>query len=465
MTDSSQTQRKRILLADDEPLFGRATAGLLQQHGYKVHWAEDGALGLSALAGQTFDLVISDLNMPGNQALEFLSQIRHLYPAMPVIVLTGQPTLPTAIESVRLGVHDYLLKPIEIADLLHSIQRALERGEQSSQREAGIDRMVGTAAATASMKQLATRIAASNANVLVTGECGAGKDLLAEALHAQSQRSRAAFVKVDCTAWPEPLLESALFGQASDTRNDGAGSKPALLSVADRGTLFLDAIGELPPTLQAKLLRLVQYGSFVPVGGCQELKTNVRIISATDKNLSRECEQGRFRHDLYYRLAVLEIKIPPLRERLEDIPLLAAESLRRIAVRDGLPAKRLSREASLCLMRHSWPGNVRELINIMERCGVVAAGPVIEVADLPADLSESSPAVATERQSSRSTSDSEPQGRRIRLRRMDQAYLMRLMKRHRGNITQAAREAGLTRQGLHKALGRVGIRAGDFRQR
>jgi len=464
VTNPSQAHRKRILLADDEPLFGRATAGLLQQHGYKVHWAEDGPLGLAALADQAFDLVISDLNMPGNRALEFLSQIRRLYPAMPVIVLTGQPTLPTAIESVRLGVHDYLLKPIEIADLQHSIQRALERGEQPSQVGAGIDRIVGTSPATASMKQLAARIAASNANVLVTGECGTGKDMLAEALHEQSQRSQASFVKLDCTAWPESLLELELFGQANEAGNESGGSKPALVTVADRGTIFLDAIGELPLALQAKLLRLVQYGSFVPVGGCQELRTNVRIISATDRDLSRECEQGRFRHDLYYRLAVLEVRIPPLRERLEDIPILAANFLRRIAVRDGISAKRLSRAAAVCLMRHSWPGNVRELINIMERCGVLASGPVIELADLPPDFGHSATAAA-EPEPARSGADSELQGRRVRLRRLDQAYLSRLMKRHRGNITQAAREAGLTRQGLHKALGRVGIRAGDFRQR
>lgn len=461
--NSPESLRWHILLVDDEPLFGLTTATLLKQNEFDVTLCENGQAGLEKLASQAFHLVIADLNMPGNMNLEFLTETRGKYPNTPLIVLTGRPSLPSAIESVRLGIHDYLIKPIELQDLLHSIERALPAVTAAPSEHKAFDNILGKSIAIQALKELALRVACSNANVLITGESGTGKEILARAIHASSPRANAPLVTIDCSAIPENLLESMLFGHVKGAFTGATHDRAGLLVTADKGTVFLDEIGELPVALQAKLLRVIQFGTFLPVGGNEERKVNVRVLSATNRQLSEETLQGRFRQDLYYRLAVLELNVPPLRQRVTDVPIIANSILQRIAERDSLLAKKLSDAALASLQAYHWPGNVRELNNVMERCACLTPSSTIDASDLPQEIIHPSPLTANS--NSIDSNDRSPQvSREKRMEAVDREYLDDLLRRHRGNVSRAAHEARLTRQGLHKALIRLGLNAQDYRQ-
>lgn len=462
---ATEIARWHILIVDDEPLFGRTMATLLQQNGYAVTLCENGESGLKQLAQHTFHLVIADLNMPGNMNLEFLTETRANFPRTPIIVLTGRPTLPSAIESVRLGIHDYLLKPIALQDLLHSMERALPSLESLPLANTAFDAILGKSEAIQSLKELALRVACSNANVLITGESGTGKEILARAIHASSPRQHSPLVTIDCSAIPENLLESMLFGHVKGAFTGATHDRNGLLATADKGTVFLDEIGELPLTLQAKLLQVIQFGTFLPIGGTLEAKVNVRVISATNRQLSEETLHGRFRQDLFYRLAVLELNAPPLRQRVTDIPIIAHSILQRIAMRDNHPVKRLSEAAIGALQSYHWPGNVRELNNVLERCACLIASSTIDDSQLP--LGATQVKVGQSDVSLNSFNDQAVAHNTTREKRMeavDRDYLDKLLKRHKGNVSRAAHEARLTRQGLHKALLRLGLNAQDYRQ-
>jgi DNA-binding NtrC family response regulator len=461
--NSTETARWHILLVDDEPLFGKTMATLLKQNGFNVQLCENGDAGLNQLAKQTFHLVIADLNMPGNMNLEFLMEVRARYPNTPLIVLTGRPTLPSAIESVRLGIHDYLLKPIELEDILHSIERALPLLTPGPTEHSAFESILGKSEAIRALKELALRVACSNANVLITGESGTGKEILARAIHASSPRAKAPLVTIDCSAIPENLLESMLFGHVKGAFTGATHERAGLLVTADKGTVFLDEIGELPLPLQAKLLRVIQFGTFLPVGGNEEKKVNVRILSATNRVLSEETMRGRFRQDLYYRLAVLELTVPPLRLRTGDVSIIAFSILQRIAERDNLALKKLSDAAVAALQAYHWPGNVRELNNVMERCACLTASSTIDVGDLPQEITR--PTFTTSLLLPTAAPQPEaPTTREKRIEAVDRDYLDDLLRRHKGNVSRAAHEARLTRQGLHKALIRLGLNAQDYRQ-
>lgn len=462
--NSTEPARWHILLVDDEPLFGRTMATLLKQSGYDVTLCEDGESGLQQLSKQAYHLVIADLNMPGNMDLEFLTETRAKYPNTPLIVLTGRPSLPTAIESVRLGIHDYLLKPIELQDLLHSIERALPSVAASPLQHHAFDTILGRSEAIQTLKELALRVACSNANVLITGESGTGKEVLARAIHASSPRADSPLVTIDCSAIPENLLESMLFGHVKGAFTGATHDRNGLLSTADKGTIFLDEIGELPLSLQAKLLRVIQFGTFLPVGGNDEMKVNVRVLSATNRQLSEETLRGRFRQDLYYRLAVLELIVPPLRQRVSDISILAYSILQRIAERDCVAPKKLSDAAIAALQCYDWPGNVRELNNVMERCACLTPLSTIDVVNLPQEISHRANSVSTSSPTSELLAGNAPTTREKRMEAVDREYLDDLLRRHKGNVSRAAHEARLTRQGLHKALIRLGLNAQDYRQ-
>lgn len=504
LSEVMSNQDKSILLADDEPLFGETTASFLRRQNYRVKYVPDGESAAAALQNHKFDLVIADLDMPGNRNLELLNQCRKDYPAVPFLIVTGRPTIPSAIAGIKLGVHDYFLKPFELDDLSHSIQRALPQKGATRSKPIDSSEILGNGPAIQNLKKWISQISTSNATVLIRGESGTGKELLARAIHNSSQRSSGPYVTVDCASIPETLLESTLFGHVKGAFTGAVQDKLGLIQAADGGTLFLDEIGELPLTMQSKLLRVLQFGTFVPVGSTEERRVDVRILAATHRDLAKDVERGDFRLDLYYRLSVLEVVSPPLRERPEDIQLLAQYFLDQITTRDQRAKFDLSPEALHCLKNQAWPGNVRELQNTMERVVCVAKGNLLTEADFEEILRANAALAQVQNGVIDSTlarregghlhngsfdggqtsaahvdggSDHDGVGgtRTSGIASVDakswidqqtqseRAYLEHLLKKHRGNVSQAAKEAGITRQGLHKAIGRLGLEAKRYR--
>ena len=491
------SQEKTILLADDEPLFGETTASFLRRQNYRVKYVADGESAAKALENHQFDLVIADLDMPGNRDLELLNQCRKKYPTIPFLIVTGRPTIPSAIAGIKLGIHDYFLKPFELDDLTHSIKRALPQIVSQTSGMGDASEILGSGPAITNLKKWLSRVSTSNATVLIRGESGTGKELLARAIHNSSPRSAGPYITVDCASIPETLLESILFGHVKGAFTGAVHDKPGLIQTADGGTLFLDEIGELPLSMQAKLLRVLQFGTFVPVGSTEEQRVDVRILAATHRDLALDVESRTFRLDLYYRLSVLEVVSPSLRERPEDIEQLARFFLDQIASRDRRERFELSHDAIECLRGQPWPGNVRELQNTIERVVCVAPNRLLTSKDFHEVLSPTpvqhtgidappanAPPLGTGPGTSGlasgglatgnsdyqpPTSDSEdPNDANSwadQQARAERLYLENLLSKHRGNVSQAAREAGITRQGLHKAIGRLGLEAKRFRAR
>lgn len=457
-----------ILIADDEPLFLRTTAALLEEANYRCTCVADGDSARQALANERFDLILSDLNMPGNRRLEFLHQGRDTWPDTPLIVITGAPSLPSAIESVRLGISDYLLKPVKYDDLLTSIRRAL----RSRPRRGGADKpasaqpgqalfpeIVSQSPAMREVFAIMERVADADVNVLITGESGTGKEVVAAAIHRHSSRADHPFKVIDCTAIPETLFESVLFGHAKGAFTGAVRDHPGLLAEADGGTVFLDEIGELSLVSQAKLLRVIQQPSFTPLGQTQERHVNVRFLCATNRDLMLEVHGGRFRRDLFYRLAVLHIELPPLRERGDDVILLAEHFLRQLR-RPDQAIEGYSPAAKELLLNYRWPGNVRELRNAVEHGLTMARSSEIEPGDLPGAIHSPDSAAAAESEREEPTTS-----RASAVRTAEHEYLESLLQRHHGNVARSAAEAGLSRQGLHKLLKKHGLDAAPYRTR
>jgi two-component system response regulator HydG len=455
----------RILIADDEPLFLRTTAELLRKEGFDCTCAPNGTAALEALSEDKFDLVLSDLNMPGNFKLELLKEGRSKWPEIPLIVVTGAPSLPTAIESVRLGITDYLLKPVKLDDLLSSIRRALAHRDRAVHRKdttratpdrTRLSEIVGESPAMHELFEIVERVADTDTNILITGESGTGKEAVARAIHRLSGRAAEPFQVIDCTAIPETLFESILFGHARGAFTGAVKDQPGLLKEADKGTAFFDEIGELPATLQAKLLRVIQEQTFIPVGKTTVVTVDTRFICATNRDLELEVNAGRFRRDLYYRLAVIHIELPPLREREDDVILLAKHFLRTLKGNSSKVTD-LSPEATSLLRQYGWPGNIRELRNAIERGLAMARGTEITPTDLPVQIRRiQSPSVA---QASPGTAATHADA----LGDAEREYLASLLNKNSGNVAQSAREAGLSRQGLHKLLKKHGLDAKEYR--
>jgi DNA-binding NtrC family response regulator len=403
-----------------------------------------------------------DLNLPGNEKLELLRFLREQFPDVPVMVVTGHPSLPTAIASLRLRITDYLLKPVKYEELLEAVRRVLPAPEKSSDVPAS-GRPLELTSRSPAMRQVldvARRVAQTDVNILITGETGTGKEVAAREIHRLSQRGGHSFQPIDCAAIPEGLLESTLFGHARGAFTGAVGRRDGLLMQCHGGTAFLDEVGELPLMLQAKFLRTIQNESFTPVGENREIRIDTRFISATSRDLELEIAAGRFRRDLYYRLAVIHLKLPPLRERLEDLESITEDLFRQLRTPQQ-SAEDFSPEAWALLRRHSWPGNVRELRNVVERGLSLARGRWIEAIDLPAEIvtggsvrderpgAAAFPAVAGVLPMDRTAAERE--------------YLVNLLRMSGGNVTQAAEQAGLSRQGLHRILQRHGLTAREFR--
>ncbi|HWZ91886.1 MAG TPA: sigma-54 dependent transcriptional regulator [Polyangiaceae bacterium] len=386
--------KARILVVDDEASARSGLAKLLTQEGYEVDTAADGVLALELVAEKAPSLIVTDLKMPNMDGMELVAKVRAQHPDIPTIVTTAFSDVSSAVQAMRAGAEDYLTKPIDIDALLLSVERALQRRELAAEAEnlrrqlrtrdhAGLEGLLGTSPVMQRVYAMAKQVAPSRATVLITGESGTGKGELAHAVHALSPRSSAPFVALHCSALAESLLESELFGHEKGAFTGADRRRIGRFEQADGGTLFLDEIGEIPAATQVKLLRVLQEKTFERVGGNESIKVDVRVIAATNKDLASEVRERRFREDLYYRLNVVHIEMPPLRLRGPDVVLLAEHFLRKFARENHRQIDGLSPAARSKLIAHRWPGNVRELENAMERAVVFSEGSSIEADALP----------------------------------------------------------------------------------
>jgi two-component system, NtrC family, response regulator len=382
----------RIVVIDDEVNAAAALETLLREDGYEVGRAHEARAGLGLLEKMAPDVVLTDLRMPGMDGIELLAKIKEIRPETMVIVMTAYGTVKTAVRAMKLGAEDYLSKPIDVEELEVMLQRVLEKKglleEARTLRERlehkyRFDNLVGESPEMLSVFKTIRQVAPSFASVLLLGESGTGKELFAQALHQNSPRRNKAFVKVACAALPETLLESELFGHEKGSFTGAVYTRAGRFEAADGGTLFLDEIGDITPTVQVKLLRFLEEREFERVGGNKTFKVDVRIVAATHRDLKKKLDEGSFREDLFYRLNVIEIHIPPLRERPGDIPLLGHHFLRKYAEANGKDIQGISDEVMALLLRHPWPGNVRELENALERAVVLTTEGALTPAHFP----------------------------------------------------------------------------------
>lgn len=380
-----------ILLVDDDKAFRTLTGQLLEDQGYSVTACSGGAEGLEKLKEKHFDLVLSDLMMEGMSGLEFLGKIKAAYPQKMVLMITGYASIESAIQAMKQGAYDYVTKPVSNEELLLKVKKALEekrrqdelvwlRGQVTSQYS--FENIIGKSPAMQKVFSLVRQVADSNTTVLLTGETGTGKELVAKAIHFNSSRKDKPFVAVNCAALPQTLLESELFGHEKGAFSGAIKQKAGRFELANGGTLLLDEVGDIPLETQVKLLRVLEEREFERIGGTETIQTDIRIISATNKNLMEEIEKGNFRQDLFFRLNVLPIHLPPLRERLEDIPLLVDSFIRHFSKEKNRQVESISPAAMNMLLGYHWPGNVRELLNVMERAVLLARDKQIEIDNL-----------------------------------------------------------------------------------
>ena len=390
--------RESILVVDDEPGVRSSLGAILGDEGYQVEAVDSAEAGLAALGARRFDLVLLDVWLPGMDGLEALSRIRELEPDLPVVVISGHGNIETAVRAVRAGARDFVEKPLSLDKTLLVVRNALRQHRLEEENRALREQvehrwvMVGDSPAMKQLRADIAQAAPSHARVLVFGENGTGKELVARNIHLLSPRREGPFVEVNCAAIPEELIESELFGHARGAFTGALTSKKGKFELADGGTLFLDEVGDMSLKTQAKVLRVLQEQRLEPVGGTASVTVDVRVIAATNKNLEEEIRKGTFREDLFFRLAVIPFHVPPLRERREDVPVLARHFMSEVAAEYGKRPRELSPEALLLLGAHSWPGNVRELRNIVERLVIMTPGERIEPRHLPAPLLVPGPA-------------------------------------------------------------------------
>ena len=441
-----------ILIVDDEEDTALLLRDSLRKRGFDVDSVTSGQAALEHLRTTPADVVVTDVQMAGMTGIELCQELRSRHPDLLPIVLTGQGGLETAIAAIRAGAYDFITKPVKIDALAIAVSRAVEhlslRREvkrlRNSANDASIDGIAGSSPAIRETIELVRRVSDSDATVLVTGESGTGKELVARALHNLSPRRDQPFVAVNCAAMPAPLLESELFGHVRGAFTDAKRSRAGLFVQAGAGTIFLDEIGEMPIEMQVKLLRVLQERKVRPVGGDEEVPFEARVITATNRDLETEVEEKRFREDLFYRINVVAIPVPPLRARAGDILLLAQFFLKRIAGRTSKPVQGISGPAARLLMDYDWPGNVRELENCMERAVALCRLDEITVDDLPAKIQE--------HQSTKIVITTESPGELITLHEMERRYVRQVLTAVGGNKTHAARILGIDRRSLYRRL-------------
>jgi two-component system response regulator GlrR len=441
-----------LLLVDDDPDLLRLLAIRLKANGYSVHAVESGEKALASIAASRPDLVLTDLRMGGMDGMRLFEEVQASSPGLPVIILTAHGSIPDAVAAVTRGVFGYLTKPYDAGDLLAQIERALRmRGGASRNTSLGKlwrEDIVTQSSLMEDLLAKAQRVASGDASILIQGESGSGKELLARAIHRASPRANMPFIAINCGAIPETLLESELFGHMKGSFTGAIADQRGLFIAADKGTLFLDEIGDMPLALQVKLLRVIEAREVRPIGATRSIPIDVRIVSATHRDLAKEKETGGFREDLYYRLNVVTLRIPTLAERPEDIPLLASHFLTVLAERYGRDKAKFSPDAMEMMMKAKWPGNVRQLFNVVEQSIALCPTEIIP----PKFVEE---AIQVEMHEMTSFEDAR--------RRFERDYLTRLLKLTKGSVTQASKLARRNRTEFYKLLQRHHLEPAMFK--
>jgi DNA-binding NtrC family response regulator len=446
----------RILVIEDDEEMLENYSRLLKRMDYECIMEKDSVKAAEELSRLSPDVILTDLRMPGKSGFDILTASRGLNPDMPVILITAYANISTAVEAVKQGAFDFIAKPFTSEQLRIAIERAMrqktltdENKQLKEQLKASsmIDEIIGKSPAIQEVIEVIKRVSQTDANILITGESGTGKELVAKAIHARSIRKPEPFIPVDCAALPENLLESELFGYEKGAFTGANTSKPGLFETAHGGTLFLDEISEIPMTMQAKLLRAIQERQVRRLGSNKFISIDVRIISATNREIKKSILEKIFREDLYYRLNVIHISVPPLRERRGDIPVLALHFMDRFAVLNKKDIKSISPDAMEVLERYSWPGNVRELQNIMERAVVLCNADKITIEDLPKEVCMAPPPLPVENLLYKGAKEAW-------LAAFERNYLTSLLKGTSGNISRAAQKAGIDRKTIHRLIKR-----------
>ncbi|MFO8056756.1 MAG: sigma-54 dependent transcriptional regulator [bacterium] len=446
---------EHILIVDDEESIRTTLGGVLSDEGFSVSTAHDGESALQMIEDSPPDLVMLDIWLPGMDGVESLQKIKETYPELPVVMISGHGTIETAVKSTRLGAYDYIEKPLSLDKIIITIQNALELTRLSreyrrlSEEMAGKDELIGQSRPIKELRSQIEKVAPTEGWVLISGENGTGKEVLARMIHRGSLRSDRPFVSVNCAAIPEELIESELFGHEKGAFTGAVDRKQGKFDMADGGTLFLDEIADMSLRTQSKILRILQEQQFERVGGTSPIKVDVRVIAASNKDLEKAMQEGSFREDLYYRLNVIPLYLPPLRERKEDIPLFVDHFLKDFCARSRLKQKKINKRALQAFMQYSWPGNVRELKNVIERMVILSPGGDITVKDLPPALTSPGTAPVT-------SAYDLPTLKEAR-NAFEKQYLMRKLIENDHNVSRTAEQVGVERSSLHRKIKSYGI--------
>ena len=449
-----------ILIVDDEPGILRTLSGVLQDEGYEVFTAKNGETALKQIKDESPSLVLLDIWMEGLDGLETLKRIKDSSPELVVIMMSGHGSIETAVKATKLGAYDYIEKPLSLEKVTLLVRHAIHEQRLKSENislKQSIDQrfaIVGESFPIRKLKELIKTASASNSRILISGENGTGKELVARTIHLQSPRHHRPFVEINCAAIPDPLMESELFGYEKGAFTGADKAKQGRFEQAHDATLFLDEIGDMSLSTQAKVLRVLQEQRFLRVGGRKSIEVNVRVIAASNKNLLEEIKNGNFREDLYYRLNVIPLHIPPLRERREDIPLLVNYFLHHLSEEQGLRPKEIAPEADKLLMQYNWPGNVRELKNLVERFMIMVPHTQILEDDVALFLKDQFP--LTESQELNAFSQPTLRDGRASFERQ---FILRKLKEHEWNVSKTAEELKIERTYLHRKIKNLGIEA------
>lgn len=452
---------RTILVVDDEASICQSLEGILTDEGFEVISAESGAEALEKIGETIPDLVLLDIWMPGLDGIQTLVKIKESYPYIQVVMMSGHGNIETAVKATKLGAYDFIEKPLSMEKLLLSVNNALafyrleEEVNLLREKQKEKSHITGHSKAIMQLKEQIKIIGPTNAWVLISGENGTGKELVAHSIHRMSRRAHKPMVEVNCAAIPEDLIESELFGHEKGAFTGAATMRKGKFDLANEGTIFLDEIGDMSLKAQSKTLRILQEQTFERVGGTRTIKVDVRVIAATNKDLEAEIEKGTFREDLYYRLNVIPVRVPPLRERTEDIPDLVNEFLEQFALSTNMSVKQITPRAIDVLQRYKWPGNVRELKNLVERLVIMTPGAVIDADDIPSPFIRKGDVLKP---------DYEEALRQDSIRKakaaFEKAYIQGKLKEYGWNISQTAEAIGIERSNLHKKIKAYGIEDG-----
>src|SRR3954468_608288 len=471
-------ERKQILVVDDEPNLRRVLSAQLERDGYDVHTAEDGEQALQVLKEHHLDLIITDLRMPKLDGMELLRRAVAIDDELPVVMITAHGTVDNAVEALKTGAFDYLTKPFDQAEVRAIVRKALRTRDlsaaeatrpESDARESARYGIIGQSPSILDLYAVLDRVADTPTTVLITGESGTGKELVARALHENSSRRDKPFIKVNCAAIPKDLMESELFGYEKGAFTGAVGAKPGRFELAHEGTLFLDEIGSIPVEMQVKLLRALQESEFERVGGVKTIRVDVRLVAATNSDLKKEIAAGAFREDLYYRLNVVPIRLPSLRERSTDIPLLVSHFVRKFDARLRKNVTGIEPEALNVLLEHPWPGNIRELENVIERAVLFCDGDGLRPSDLPNELHRTpepplaAPATKHPAPASPAATDGLKEQVKAAMSRLERELIVKALEQTGGNVTHAARLLKISRKGLQLKMKELGLRERDER--